>query len=133
MPAPKLHWDSAEVSGGVLTVPVDSDRPQGWDGVFERTVTLLGSGQWDEVKLKSGKVRVKGVQPGVEETLHHFLEGVVQEANAVAGTDEEDDGDDPASDEDEDPEEGDGDAQLTARFRQFAEPGETADEDSDTA
>jgi hypothetical protein len=133
MPAPKLHWDNAEVSDGVLTVPVDGDRPKGWDGVFERTVTLLGSGQWDEVKLKSGKVRVKGVQPGVEETLHHFLEGVVQEANAVAGTDEEDEGDGRTSDDDGDPEDGDGDAQLTARFRQFAGPDASTDKDSDTA
>lgn len=132
MASAKLHWDGAEVSDGVLTVPLDGDRPEGWDGVFERTVTLLGSGQWDEVKLKSGKVRVKGVQAGVEETLHHFLEGVVQEANAVAGAeaDEADEADDRGSDADEG---ADGDSELTARFREFAGPDTTADGNPDNA
>lgn len=124
METPKLQWSAAAVSDGVLTVPLEGDRPEGWDGVFERTVTLLGGGEWDEVKLKSDKVRVKGVREGAEDVLHHFLEGVVQEANAAVTPDDDEDDASGGDGADED----DPDADLTARFREF---GESSTEPSD--
>ncbi len=120
---PRLNWGSAEVSDGTLTVGVSGDLSKPWRGVFERTVKLLRGGDWDEVELESGEVRVTGVQEGVEESLRHFLEGAVQEANATlaGGHDEhgEDAGKDRGEDEADDGEADDGDSRMTERFREF--------------
>ncbi len=122
MDAPRLQWSEAEVRDGVLTIEIAGERPKGWDEVFERTVALLHGGDWDEVKLKSGKVRVSGLRQGDEETLHHFLEGVMQQANAShpeIGDDEPNEDEDEESPTDES--QGDADAGMTGRFRELGE------------
>lgn len=118
-----LDWSAAEVTDGVLTVPLAGKRPKGWKQTFQTTVKLLGGGDWDDVELKSGKVRVTGVSPGVEERLRHFLEGAVQQADAKHKP-PEDEADEPDSGEGEDsddPDADDPDAELTARFRAFSD------------
>jgi hypothetical protein len=122
MASPALQWHAAEVSGGVLTVPIEGDRPKGWKSKFEQVVTLLGGGPWGEVALKSGRVRVTEVADGSEEGLHHFLESALQETNAAFQT-----GDDDADRDDDDDDAGsehgagdDADARLTETFRNFA-------------
>src|ERR1700740_3671414 len=120
MATPTLQWSAAEVSGGVLTVPIDGDRPKGWKDKFAQVVTLLGGGDWDGIACKAGRVRVSGVTEGSEEKLRHFLEGVMQETNAalaIGDEDEEADGDEPDAGEDAGD---DADARLTERFRNFA-------------
>jgi hypothetical protein len=127
METPRLDWNSAEVRDGKLTVTVTGERPKGWKGTFERTVKLLGGGDWESVKLKSGKVMVISVQAGSEERLRHFLEGVVQQANATHQPDDTDDhdgaGDDGDSDEsgEETDDHDDPDGRMTDRFRDFAQ------------
>jgi hypothetical protein len=120
METPKLDWSGAEVRDGILTVEIGGDRPKGWKSTFERTVRLLGGGDWGEVKLKGGRVRVGDVSEGSEESLRHFLESVVQQANAThedSLTDDEEDGEDedatPPADDD------DVDGRMTGRFRDF--------------
>ena len=123
MEIPTLQWSAAEVRDGDLTVEIAGDRPQGWKSTFEQTVRLLGGGDWGKVTLKGAKVRVNGVAEGSEDDLRHFLEGVVQQANATH-VEPEDDGDDQDDGhDDEDQGDGDdGDARMTSRFRDFGAP-----------
>ncbi len=122
MASPNLQWNAAEVSGGVLTVPIEGDRPKGWKDRFGQVVTLLGGGPAGEVSCKSGNVRVTEVTDGSEENVHHFLESVMQETNAALATDAEDD--EPGDAEEHagsgDESADDADARLTEAFRNFA-------------
>lgn len=83
MEAPALQWSAAEVRDGALTVPVEGDQPDGWSDAFEHTVKLLANERWTEVQLGDGQVSVSGVHEGDEDTLHHFLDSVVTQANAT--------------------------------------------------
>jgi hypothetical protein len=118
---PHLDWSSAQVSDGTLTVKLSGEKPsKPWKGVFERTVKLLGGGDWDEVQLKSAEVKVTGVEEGVEGSLRQFLEGAVQEANATLASDEDEDQEGKGEDDGEDAQgEDDGDSRMTERFREF--------------
>jgi hypothetical protein len=113
-----LQWASAEVKDAKLTVELTGEAPKGWNESFDRTVTLLGDGDWGEVALKKGKVQVSDVTPGSEDKLRHHLEAIVAQANAAH---EEEDHQD-----DEEKREGP-DAEMTDRFRAFAE--DDGDED----
>lgn len=125
METPRLDWSAAEVSDGVLTVPIGGETPKGFKDKFQQVVSLLGGGEWDEIVCKSGQVRVRGVTDGGEESLHHFLEGVMQETTAAFDTDE--DGESPADENDDEAageaaeDEGDADARMTERFRGFGQ------------
>ena len=107
-----LKWASAEVKDAQLTVELTGEAPKGWKESFERTARLLGDGDWGEIELRKGKVRVSDVAPGTEEKLRHHLEAIVAQANAPREKDK--------SDEDGDEPEGP-DAEMTGRFRAFAE------------
>jgi hypothetical protein len=115
-----LSWSTAEVKDAKLSVPLDGDVPKGWKQSFERTITLLGSGEWGEVSLKRGKVLVADVTPGSEPKLKHHLDAVVTQANATieaaAGEDEESEEDEEGQDA-QDGERSDPDAEMTERFR----------------
>jgi hypothetical protein len=124
----KLGWASAEVKDAVLTVALEGDLPKGWKRSFEGTVRLLGDGEWGEVKLKKGTVHVSDVAPGTEEKLRHHLESVVAQANAAHETSEQDEHPD-AEDADDDREPTGPDAEMTDRFRSFAEHSEGAEQE----
>jgi len=126
MASVKLQWASAEVEDGVLTVPLDGEHPKGWKRSFETTVRLLGDREWGEVKLKKGTIRVSQVTPGTEEKLRHHLESVVAQANAVDESAGQANPDEPAPDGHEDESSGP-DAEMTGRFRAFAEGTEEPD------
>jgi hypothetical protein len=132
---PALDWSSASVSDGKLVVTLDGELPSGWKDSFESVVTLLDRGSL-EIKLKKdGKLAVAGVAEGEEEKVRHLLEGAVQQANAdTAPDDEEEDGSDSEDEADDADEDGDGDsnadddseskdtdAEMTERFRSFAD------------
>lgn len=127
MPSPRLDWSTAEVKGATLTVAVDGKAPSGWKESFATTVRLLGGGEWGEVGFKKQTVRVKDVVAGQEEKLRHFLDSVVEQANAShpAETEALESKADDESDEGEGP-----DAEMAKRFRSFAEPTPDADYDS---
>ncbi|HEX4011479.1 MAG TPA: hypothetical protein VHX62_15775 [Solirubrobacteraceae bacterium] len=135
MEAASLQWSGAEVRDGVLTVRIDGDRPKGFKPAFARTVTLLGGGPVGVVALKGATVRVRDVDEGSEETLHHFLESVLQEVNTALAPDDSgdgqpaddaDDADDAAAaaaadDDDDDDDDDDPDARMTERFRSLSD------------
>jgi hypothetical protein len=115
MSSVNLDWTSAEVKDATLTVGLDREPPDGWKQSFERTVKLLGDGEWGDVALKTGSVRVSDITPGSEDKLRHHLEAIIAQANAAHEEDRSDeDGDDP-----EGP-----DAEMTERFKAFAEDDE---------
>ncbi|MGH2868859.1 MAG: hypothetical protein ACRDNK_15020 [Solirubrobacteraceae bacterium] len=126
MASPRLDWSTAEVKGATLTVALDGKAPSGWKGSFAATVRLLGGGEWGEVAFKKRTVRVTDVVEGEEEKLRHFLDSVVEQANASAPSepDQSESETDAESDEAEGP-----DAEMTKRFRSFAEPTRDAGED----
>ncbi len=113
----RLDWSTAQVKDGDLTVELDGEIAKGWKKSFKTTVKLLGGGEWGRVEFKKGEVRVAGVAPGSEEKLRHYLEGVVEQANASQSEPDEARADDA-------PEPKGPDAEMTARFRSFAEPSE---------
>lgn len=117
-----VNWATAQVDKGNLNVELDGELPRGWKKSFERTVRLLGGGDWGEVRIKKGNVRIAGVMPGTEEKLRHFLDSAVTQANAdhresqpARSGDEGREGDEAPAGERDDP-----DAEMTARFRAFA-------------
>ena len=110
-----LEWATAEVKDATLTVRLEGDPPDGWEQSFERTVALLGQGDWGEVALQKGTVQVSDVTPGSEEKLRHHLEAIVVQANAAHEEDGEDDGGAEKRDR------GGPDAEMTGRFRAFGE------------
>jgi hypothetical protein len=120
-PHMKLKWAQAEVSGGKLTVEL-SDKPgRDWKRSFQNTVKLLGAGDWGAVKLNGKKLTVAEVTAGDEAKLHHYLEGLVEQADAAVAAQQESD----AQEEREGAAEGP-DADMQQRFREFA-----PDEESD--
>lgn len=115
-----LDWASAEVKDAKLTVALIGDPPKGWKESFERTLQLLGDGDWGAVELKKGSVRVSDVTPGTEGKLRHHLEAIVAQANAAHEKE---------TDRSEDGEQRDGtDAEMTERFKSFADEDDEADE-----
>jgi hypothetical protein len=133
MSEPKLDWSSAEVKDSNLTVPVEGDLPDGWEDTFKTTVQLLGGGAWGEIKLEEQKAEVSGLRPGSEEKLRHFLESVVQQANAShlsdeEGQDKDEDSEDRDEDDEESEQESDEDKEMSERFRSFAD-GDGSDEE----
>ena len=115
MPEIKLSWSNAEVKDAELTVPLDGEPPKGWRQVFERTVALLGHGEWGEIKVKKDRVLVGDVAQGSEEKLKHHLEAVVAQANTTLEDNEEQE---PEEDEEAQEDQPYGpDAEMTERFR----------------
>jgi hypothetical protein len=130
MSEPRLDWNTAKVHRAKLSVGLGGDLPPGWGDTFQTTVRLLDRGEWEKVKIKKRGVRVGGVIPGSEDKLRHFLESIVQQANADhRQAHESRDSDDSPVDEADvgtRAREDDSDAQMTERFRGFGDsPPET--------
>ena len=123
-----LNWSTAKVEDSKLTVDLDGELPSGWKDSFDAVARLLtSSADWGEVSVKGKKsVRVADVSEGSEERLRHFLESVVEQANADHRPDDSerdesrdagDDDDDQDGDDDRD--EASPDAEMSERFRSF--------------
>jgi hypothetical protein len=118
MPAPTLDWSTAVVKEAVLTVELKGKAPSGWKQGFATIVRLLGGGEWGDVAIKKQTVRVKDVVEGQEDKLRHFLDSVVEQANASHPGKPEQSG----AETEAEPDAADGpDAEMTKRFRAFAE------------
>jgi hypothetical protein len=108
----KLSWSEAEVKDAELSVPLEGEATKEWRQAFERTVALLGHGDWGEITVKKDRVLVADVAAGSEEKLKHHLESLLAQANTTLEEDEGDEDDDGREDERSDP-----DAEMTERFR----------------
>jgi hypothetical protein len=123
----KLNWSTAKVDDSKLTVGLDGEMPSGWKDSFEAVARLLASSaDWGEVTLKKKSVAVADVSEGSEERLRHFLESVVEQANADHQPDdsERDDSDEDADEDeerDDDSDDAGPDAEMSERFRSFAD------------
>jgi len=86
-------------------------------------VTLLRGGEWGKVQVRKGAVSVSEVGSGTEEKLKHFLESVVEQANADHAPDDgdEDSEDERSEGESADSHDGGPDADMTERFRSFGD------------
>jgi hypothetical protein len=128
-----LDWSTAEVSDGKLTVALSGKPPKKWRDAFERTAALLG-GNWDaSLNAKKGSVQITSVQPGDEERVRQFAEGVVLEANTTLVSEQELFDTAPAADDDEQQPEPDApepsrDQRVTDRFREFAQEHASGDD-----
>jgi hypothetical protein len=115
----EIDWSSAEVHGGDVTVDLAGKVSKQRRERFETVRSLLGvsSGAWDDVKLVKRTIHVRGLLPGEEHELRHFLDSVVVQVNAEL----------PASDDDAEqagrPSDRAAivDAEMTATLRSFAE------------
>ncbi len=117
-----LAWASAEVRDRTLTVALEGELHKDWKQSFEQTVKLLGDGEWGEVKLKKGSVRVSDVAPGTEDKLRHHLESIVAQANAAHERRETRENDGEVGEDGEGEAREGPDAEMTERFRAFATP-----------
>jgi hypothetical protein len=118
-----LNWAEAEVKDSKLVVGLEGEIPTGWKQSFETTVKLLGGGEWGKVQIKKQAVQVSKVAPGSEEKLRHFLESVVEQANADHPPKEAEKTDEPDKEKAADDDDDSPDAGMTERFRSFAQPG----------
>ena len=119
MSSVKLEWASAKVEDATLTVALDGEILKVWKQSFETTARLLGAGEWGEVKLTEDTVQVSDVTAGSEDKLRHHLEGIVAQANAsqeATEREEEEEAHQERGGEATGP-----DAEMTERFRAFAE------------
>jgi hypothetical protein len=123
----KLNWSTAKVDDSKLTVDLDGELPSGWKDSFDAVARLLASSaDWGEVSLKKKTIGVTDVSEASEERLRHFLESVVEQANADHEPDdsERDDSDEDADEDeerDEDADDAGPDAEMSERFRSFAD------------
>jgi hypothetical protein len=116
----RMDWSTAEVEDSDVTVALEGDPSKAWKGTFKTTLRLLGRGDWGEVRLRKGKISVSDVTPGSEEKLRHHLEAIVAQANVHAEADE-DDAQPPQDDAADGRQDHGPDADMTDRFRSFAE------------
>lgn len=124
----KLNWSTAQVRDGTLSVELDGELEKAWKHSFKTTVRLLGHGEWGEVEVKKGAVRVTDVTPGTEEKLRHYLESVVEQANASQAPPEAEDRERDGRQEDGQTADEGPDSEMTEHFRAFAEA-ESHDDD----
>ncbi len=115
----RLNWTTASVSRGSVAVELEGEVSKSWKQSFERTLKLLAGKEWGAIEVKKSAVQVQGVEPGSEDRLRHFLESIVEQANA-----DQEKAEQQAAEAEE--HKGDGeseiDQEMTKRFRSF-EPG----------
>jgi hypothetical protein len=123
----RLDWSAAEVHDGTLTVPLAGEHGKSFKRAFKSTVRLLGEHPgWGEVELHKSAVQVNDVEPGTEDPLRHHLDSIVIQAAATVAAEEAED--EPSEGETAEP---GPDAEMTARFRSFADAGDESAADAD--
>ena len=70
--------------GGVLKVPLSGSASKPWSEHFGAVLRLLDRSKqtWDGVSLTKKAVEVRGLQPGAEADVRHFLESIVMQVNS---------------------------------------------------
>jgi len=101
----------------VPTVTLDADGLGNQGNAHGARCACSDQGDWGEVSVGKGTVRVTEVSAGQEDRLRHFLESVVEQANAGHDLPGDDDG---AESEAGPAAPAGPDADMTERFRSFA-------------
>jgi hypothetical protein len=118
----EIDWSTATVSDGELSVDLTGESSKRWSARAETVLTQLqhAGGGWDEAAVRKNRIVVTNVREGAEGDVRHFVESIVQEANAevVQDASAADDGEITSDD------------RIAERFRAFAETGETAADDA---
>jgi hypothetical protein len=117
--APRIDWQTAEVSDGDLRVALAGEIPKRWAARFGELFDRLGhdsENRWGAAKVAKGALRVRDVADGSEADLRHELESAVLQANA----DFDAVADDGARAAEQSPEQ-QRDERMTAAFRDFTD------------
>jgi hypothetical protein len=133
----KLNWAEASVKKGKLAVPLAGDAPKGFKDHFETTVKLLGHGRWGKVEVKKKVVHVAGIDDGEPDDLRFYLESLIDQANSAVAAEEtkKAKGKDKGTGEEDvkgDDEPDGPDAELTERFRSYADSPSEPESDSES-
>jgi hypothetical protein len=86
--APRIAWDTAEVSDGDLEVELAGELPKGWATRFGEVLARLtqdGERRWGRTKVAKGRIKVRDLSEGCEKDLRHELESALLQANADLG------------------------------------------------
>src|SRR4051794_36513234 len=95
-----VDWKSATGRDGRLRGALGESAPKHWvETVNDVAERLDRSGHsWGAVKATGKKLEVADGQPGAEQSLRHFLESALLQANSGLEADDEEDADDDAED-----------------------------------
>lgn len=115
----RLSWTTASVNDGSLSVELAGEVSKVWKKSFEHTLKLLAGKEWGTVEIKTGEVRVQTVAAGSEDRLRHFLESVVEQANADEEKAERQAAEAAETEEHDGEGESEIDQEMTNRFRSF--------------
>lgn len=118
----EIDWSTAEVRDGGLAVEFAGEPTAQWAkhvaGVIDRLERHAG--RWGTIKVTKDRLAVTEVVAGSEADLRHFLEGVVQQANADFAPEPEDETDDGGG--------SDADREMTEAFRSFSSDGDAGEQ-----
>jgi hypothetical protein len=111
----QIDWSSAEVHDSQLGVGLSETPSKQWRQRLEATIPALArtSTPWGAVSVKKDRLIVDAVPEGAPDELRHYLESLVQQANAAQADPDESEPDTP-------------DARLTAAFQAFGSDGDDA-------
>ncbi len=119
----EIDWSTAQVSDGALVVELGGEPTASWAKHVGEVIERLdrAAGRWGKIECSQKRIKVGEVGAGSEADLRHFLESVVQQANADYAPEPEPEGDDDADGGSE------ADREMTAAFRGFADEGASED------
>jgi len=86
----QVDWSTAEVKDATLSVDLVHAPGKRWRKDFERVLALLGDagkGDWGEVTVAKGRLRVTEVAEGAEADVRHFIESAMLQVNSHLGAD----------------------------------------------
>lgn len=117
--APRIAWQTAEVSDGELRVALEGELPKHWGRRFSELLDRLSQGEerWGSVKVAKGRISVREVSEGCEGDLRHQLESALRQANADLGALDTD----ASTQTREQDAQAQRDERMTAAFRDFAD------------
>jgi hypothetical protein len=91
--APRIDWQTAEVSDGELHVEISGAIPKRWARRVSEVLARLtpeSETRWGAVKVAKRQITVHDLSEGAEADLRHELESALLQANADLGAIETD-------------------------------------------
>jgi hypothetical protein len=107
----EIDWSTAEVADARLTVALAGEPSGDWAKRVEAIIDRLQPSAGWAIEVSRKKLAVEPVAEGAEADVRHFLESVVQQANADFAPNQNDDAESGRSEED---------TAMTETFRSFS-------------